>query len=97
LTARNIFEEDVKGLEWADVVVAIMDGPDPDSGTAWECGYAYARSMPVYLVRTDFRGSGEGSLCPYNLMLSASCTARIELPFAHVNKVAEEVLKMLRK
>jgi nucleoside 2-deoxyribosyltransferase len=95
LTAKNIFEMDIQGIEWADVVVAIMDGPDPDSGTAWECGYAYARKMPIYLVRTDFRGSGEGNLSPYNLMLSASCTARVELPFAYVDKVAEEILKML--
>ena len=40
-TAREIFEEDLAGLDWAEIVVANMDGPDPDSGTCWECGYAF--------------------------------------------------------
>ena len=35
-------------------VVANTDGPDPDSGTSWECGYAY-RKKPVILFPTDFR------------------------------------------
>ena len=43
-TAKSIFDMDVAALDWADMVVACMDGPDPDSGTAWECGYAYARA-----------------------------------------------------
>ena len=33
---RAIFESDVRGLDWAEVVVACLDGPDPDSGTSWE-------------------------------------------------------------
>ena len=54
MTAKQIFAKDVEGIDWADVVVANMDGPDPDSGTSWECGYAY-RKKPVILFRTDFR------------------------------------------
>ena len=41
-TGAAIFHKDVAGLDWAEAVVAIMDGADPDSGTCWECGYAYA-------------------------------------------------------
>jgi nucleoside 2-deoxyribosyltransferase len=80
-TARAIFAMDVAGLDWADLVVACMDGPDPDSGTAWECGYAYARGKPVVCYRTDFRISGDTKSAPYNLMLSESAAARFELPF----------------
>ncbi len=36
----GIFETDVGGIDWADGLVTIMDGPAPDSGTAWEGGYA---------------------------------------------------------
>jgi nucleoside 2-deoxyribosyltransferase len=36
--AKAIFRMDVEAIDWADVVIASMDGPDPDSGTAWECG-----------------------------------------------------------
>jgi nucleoside 2-deoxyribosyltransferase len=80
-TARAIFQMDVKALDWADMVVAWMDGPDPDSGTAWECGYAYAKGKPIVCYRTDFRISGDTKGAPYNLMLSESATARFELPF----------------
>ena len=52
--AAGIFATDVGGLDWSDGVVAIMDGPDPDSGTAWEVGYGYGE-RPIVLVRTDLR------------------------------------------
>ena len=39
----GIFATDVGGIDWADGLVAIMDGPDPDSGTCWEVGYAFGR------------------------------------------------------
>src|SRR5215472_10955031 len=80
-TARAIFEMDVTAIDWPDMVVACMDGPDPDSGTAWECGYAFAKGKPVVCYRTDFRISGDTKGAPYNLMLSASATTRFEVPF----------------
>src|ERR1700678_4094877 len=80
-TAKAIFEMDVQGLDWADMVVACMDGPDPDSGTAWECGYAFGKGKPVVCYRTDFRVSGDTKDAPYNLMLSESATIRFEVPF----------------
>ena len=40
-TARAIFDKDLEGLKWAEVVVANLEGPDPDSGACWECGYAF--------------------------------------------------------
>ena len=80
-TAKSIFEMDVAALDWADMVVACMDGPDPDSGTAWECGYAYAKGKPIVCFRTDFRVSGDTKGAPYNLMLTESAAARLEVPF----------------
>jgi nucleoside 2-deoxyribosyltransferase len=75
---KQAFDEDVDGIERADVVLANMDGPDPDSGTCWECGYAYARRIPIIVYRTDFRGIEEPNKSPYNLMLTASATVRID-------------------
>jgi nucleoside 2-deoxyribosyltransferase len=46
---------DVGGIDWADGVVAIMDGPDPESGTAWEVGYAFGVRKPILPIRTDVR------------------------------------------
>ena len=80
-TARAIFEMDVEAVDWADMIVACMDGPDPDSGTAWECGYAYAKGKPIVCYRTDFRVTGDTKDAPYNLMLSESATTRFEVPF----------------
>ncbi len=36
------FEEDLRQLQQADVLVAVLNGDDVDSGTAWEMGYFYA-------------------------------------------------------
>jgi len=52
---RTIFERDLKGLDQADVVVAILDGPDVDSGTAFEVGYAFSKGKPVIGLKTDMR------------------------------------------
>ena len=59
-TYRMIYEEDLRGLEGADVVVAILDGPDVDSGTAFEVGYACARGKPVIGLKTDMRVFARG-------------------------------------
>jgi nucleoside 2-deoxyribosyltransferase len=80
-TARAIFTMDVEALDAADMVVACMDGADPDSGTAWECGYAFAKGKPIVCYRTDFRITGDTVGAPYNLMLSESATTRLEVPF----------------
>ena len=93
--AAGVFATDVGGIDWADALVAIMDGPDPDPGTAWECGYAYGK-MPVVLVRTDFRVSGAPGM-PYNAMLIASATLRLDLSFADMETVEAAVLDALRR
>lgn len=64
-----IFKRNVESIENSDAIVAILDGSDSDSGTAWECGYAYAKGKPVIGVRTDFRASEDENL---NAMLSQS-------------------------
>jgi nucleoside 2-deoxyribosyltransferase len=95
LDGAKIFKTDVGGIDWADALVAIMDGPDPDSGTAWEVGYAYGKK-PIVLVRTDIRtGRGSGGL--YNAMLMEAATIRVDLPFEPMARIAAEVLDALRR
>jgi nucleoside 2-deoxyribosyltransferase len=79
--AKQIFLANVEGLDSSDVVVANMDGPDPDSGTCWECGYAY-RKKPIIVYRTDFRACGDTDTTAYNLMLTESADIRLDLPLA---------------
>jgi nucleoside 2-deoxyribosyltransferase len=105
MTPKQIFVKDVEGIDWADVVVANMDGPDPDSGTCWECGYAYCKK-PVVLFRTDYRaGYKLGGDLPeiekqndalYNLMLTQAATKRLDLPFASLDSVADSIDQALQ-
>ena len=87
-TGKAIFRNDLAGLDWADGVVAVMDGADPNSGTCWECGYAFARKKPVVLFRSDFRRSGDASDIPYNAMLVGGADAHIELHLGTVDDAA---------
>jgi nucleoside 2-deoxyribosyltransferase len=91
--AAGILGTDVAGIDGADALVAIMDGADPDSGTAWECGYAFGKK-PIVLVRTDVRTQA-GSGAPYNAMLAESATIRLDLPVAPMARVIAEVLDAL--
>jgi nucleoside 2-deoxyribosyltransferase len=95
LDAASIFSTDVGGIDWADAVVAIMDGPDPDGGTAWEVGYAYGKK-PIVLVRTDLRVQS-GSAGPYNPMLTQAASVRLDLPLAPMDRVVAEVLDALER
>lgn len=63
-----------------DAVVAILDGPDPDSGTCFECGVAVARGIPVVGVRTDLRQGGDHTGSGVNLMLAHGCAAFVSPP-----------------
>ncbi|MES2208959.1 MAG: nucleoside 2-deoxyribosyltransferase [Chloroflexota bacterium] len=93
-SAADIFATDVAGLDWAECVVAVMDGPDPDSGTAWECGYAYGKK-PVVLIRTDFRSAPGAMGAPYNPMLTESATLRLDLPMASGPAVYAALVRVL--
>lgn len=77
--AAGIFAMDRGGIDWADGLVAITDGADPDSGTCWEVGYAYASRKPIVLVRTDFRDLA-GNTGRYNPLVAESATIRLDLP-----------------
>ena len=93
-SARAIFETDVAGLDASEVVVANIDGSDPDSGTCWECGYAY-KKKPIILFRTDFREAGDVPGSPFNLMLSASADKVILAPLAPVEDLAAKIVAAL--
>jgi nucleoside 2-deoxyribosyltransferase/predicted secreted protein len=71
----RIFSKNIQALESADIIVAIIDGADADSGTAWEMGYAFVRGKQVIALRTDFRRSGSQE--KVNLMLEESATVVI--------------------
>ncbi len=96
-TGKNIFLKDKEGVDWADVVVACMDGADPDSGTCWECGYAYGTGKPVIVFRTDFRADGDVPGAPFNLMLVCSATECLNLPWQPLPQVFNAINEALSR
>jgi nucleoside 2-deoxyribosyltransferase len=90
MSAKHIFDKDVEGVDWAEAVVANMDGPDPDSGTCWECGYAYGKK-PVIVYRTDFREADEVDKAPFNLMLTESAERCLVLRFKSTEQIASAI------
>ncbi len=72
LWAQKTFEMDRDNIDRADCMVMLCHGGYSDSGTAWECGYAYGRGIPVIVAHID---ENAGS----NIMVSEGCTANISL------------------
>lgn len=68
--AQFNFNADVNAIRNSDCVVMLYHGNYSDSGTAWECGYAYAMAVPVVCVQI-------GDLS--NLMVHCSAVANITL------------------
>jgi nucleoside 2-deoxyribosyltransferase len=94
LDPAGIFATDVGGIDWADGLVAIVDGADSESGTSWEVGYAYGGRKPTVLVRTDIRDVA-GKAAGYNAMLAESATIRLDLPAASTIEVITAILEAL--
>ena len=56
--ARQIFEANRKMIDSCDIVIANLNpfrGKESDSGTVWECGYAFAKGKRVYGYMYDTR------------------------------------------
>lgn len=70
---HRIMLEDSQALSSCDIVVALLDGPQVDDGTAWEIGFAYAKGIPVIGLRTDFRNCGDNGYSMVNSMIHGSC------------------------
>lgn len=70
LWSKETFMNDKRFIDWADAVVMLYYGGYSDSGTAWECGYAYGTHTPVVVVHL-----GNDS----NLMVHEGCHSNIKL------------------
>lgn len=88
LDSRKIFRICIDGMDTSDIIVAILDGSDSDSGTCFECGYAYSKGKPIIGVRTDIRVGHDNGL---NAMLNHSCN------FVILNEPGEDLEKDLEK
>ena len=49
--SRKVFEEDLKALNESDLVIFISYGKENNSGSVWEVGYAYAKQIPIVMIK----------------------------------------------
>ncbi len=73
LEPEEIFGENLRALDRCDLMVAILDGPLVDDGTAWEIGRFFLQGKKVLGIRTDIRKAGESERSRVNLMIEFSC------------------------
>lgn len=96
----QIFRACIGAVREADVVVAVLDGPDVDSGAALEMGIAYERGIPIVGVRTDYRESQDRGV---NLAVAGVCTELLrEMSFGEdmdqlVKDLAGKIVAAMKK
>lgn len=96
----RVFHNCIESINRCDIVIAFLDGPDVDSGTCVEIGYAYANRKPIIGIRTDFRSSEDEGM---NLMVSKACKPLIWLKSSscefkdvveHLNKALNDLISL---
>lgn len=68
---KDMAKDCFRQIDKCDLVLACMDGPDADSGTCVELGYAIAKNKKTICFRTDFRQGEENGA---NIMIVYGCT-----------------------
>jgi len=66
---RKIGVRNAEAIERCDIVLAVLDGSDVDSGTAAEIGFAAAKNKPIVGFRSDFRLTGDNEGSTVNLQV----------------------------
>lgn len=67
--STKIAERNASNIRECEMMLAVLDGVDVDSGTASEIGYAFALGKRIYGIRTDFRRAGENDGVCVNLQV----------------------------
>lgn len=62
-------------IRTCDAILAVLDGAEPDCGTAAELGYAAGLGKPCYGLRCDQRDMGDLPWLPINLQVLHFITA----------------------
>lgn len=93
---EKMFKQCIYSIDKSDLIVSILDGPDVDSGTCIELGYAYASKKPIIGVRTDFRSLEDKGV---NLMVSKVCTEFIWYSGDSINLdgIVNEIIESIHK
>ena len=80
-------------IDQADIILANLNGPDPDSGTCIEIGHAHGKCGKLVIgYRTDTRMSGESG----NLNVNLQVEAAIEETGGKIFRSLEEVVAFIK-
>ncbi len=90
-SAEQVFRANLQAMNECDLMVAILDGPQVDDGTAWEVGYFFSQGKRIIGIRTDFRRAGEAEKSRVNLMVECACLAVTSSP----EKLVSELKRLL--
>lgn len=88
--ARLIGHDNELMIREAEMLLAVLDGLEVDSGTASEVGFAAALGKRVYGLRTDWRDSGDFAGLPFNLQVVHFITSTGGRLFRSVEEIAIE-------
>ena len=83
-----------EAIDSCDIIVAVLDGPDVDSGTAAEIGYAFARNKRIVGYRNDFRLSSDDEGGKVNLQVEYFIRASGGDIVREVSELADALAKL---
>jgi len=91
----EIFNLCIQNIDKSDVVLAILDGSDVDSGTCVELGYAYSKKKHIIGIRTDYRSLEDKVV---NLMVSNVCNELItDVDTEDIITLSDKIINSLTK
>lgn len=92
----TLYRRCLEAIRESDLLLAILDGSDVDSGVAFEIGVASTLGKRVVGLRTDYRPGAEQGV---NLMIARACRYLVrEFAFQEdLGMVARSVCRRLRK
>jgi len=67
--SADFFDKDLNALDNCNILIAVLNGNEVDSGTAWEMGFAYFKKIPIIGILEDSRKPNDDLL---NVMISNS-------------------------
>lgn len=68
--SQQIFQLDFDNVKDSDLIIAIVDGVEIDSGVACEIGIARALNIPIIALYTDVRRLGASNLKKINALMA---------------------------
>ena len=69
--AQKVFDEDVRAIKEADVVILITPGRESTAGTNWEQGFAYALGKRIFVFQVTDKPTSLMTYCGCDLFFNA--------------------------